>query len=95
MSRIIAWGVGGILLSIFITYIPTIIAFVKKNVNNKQLLVYQSVIVVINLVICILLNLLPGLFIFRIVRNAWDVIFGLTWIYMLICALINKYLPRP
>ena len=36
-----------------------IIAFVRKNDNDRQMLVYQAILFVINLVICILLNLLP------------------------------------
>ena len=95
MSRIIGWGVWGILLSVAITFAPTIIAFVKKNDNDKQMLVYQAILFVLNLVICILLNLLPRFFIFNIVRNVWDIIVGVVWIYMLICAIFNKNMPRP
>ena len=95
MSRIIGWGVWGILLSVAITFAPTIIAFVRKNDNDRQMLVYQAILFVINLVICILLNLLPRFFIFNIVRNVWDIIVGVVWIYMLICAILNKRMPRP
>ncbi len=95
MSRIIGWGVWGILLSVAITFAPTIIAFVRKNSNDKQMLVYQAILFVINLVICILLNLLPSFFIFRIIRNIWDIIVAVVWIYMLICAIFDKKMPRP
>lgn len=95
MSRIIGWGVWGILLSVAITFAPTIIAFVRKNDNDRQMLVYQAILFVINLVICILLNLLPRFFIFNIVRNVWDIIVGVVWIYMLICAIFNKRMPTP
>ena len=95
MSRIIGWGVWGILLSVAITFAPTIIAFVKKNDNDKQMLVYQAILFVLNLVICILLNLLPRFFVFNIIRNVWDIIVALVWIYMLICAIFDKKMPRP
>lgn len=95
MSRLMGIGVFGIILSIAIAFLPTIIAFIYKRYNTYQMLVYQLIANVINIVICIFLNILPKIFIFNIIRNIWDVIYCILWIYFLVCAFIDKRMPRP
>lgn len=59
MSRLIGWNAFGVILSIIIGFIPSIIAFVKQNIYKGQVALYQGIVFVINLAICILLNILP------------------------------------
>ena len=88
MSRLIGWNAFGVILSIIIGFIPSIIAFVKQNL-------YQGIVFVINLAICILLNILPRIIVFNIIRNIWDVVFAVIWIYFLVHAIKDKEMPRP
>ena len=84
MSRLIGWNAFGVILSIIIGFIPSIIAFVKQNIYKGQVVLYQGIVFVINLAICILLNILPRIIVFNIIRNIWDVVFAVIWIYFLV-----------
>lgn len=95
MSRLIGWNAFGVILSIIIGFIPSIIAFAKQNIYKGQVVLYQGIVFVINLAICILLNILPKIIIFTIIRNIWDVIFAVIWIYFLVHAIKDKEMPRP
>lgn len=95
MSRLFGIGIGGVIGSIIIGFLPTIIAFLKSNDNKVQTGIYQVIVMIPNIVISIFLNILPKFFVFNIIRNVWDVIFIGIWIYMLVCALLDKKMPRP
>ena len=90
MSRLIGWNAFGVILSIIIGFIPSIIAFVKQNIYKGQVVLYQGIVFVINL-----LNILPRIIVFNIIRNIWDVVFAVIWIYFLVHAIKDKEMPRP
>lgn len=95
MSRLFGLGFGGIIGSIILGFLPSIIAFIKGNDNKFQTGIYQVIVMVINIVVCIFVNILPKFFVFNIVRNVWDIIFIVIWLYMFVCALMDKKMPRP
>lgn len=95
MSRLFGLGIGGIIASIVLGFIPSIIAFVRDNNNKYRTGIYQVIVMVINIVICIFINILPKFFVFNIIRNVWDVIFIAVWLYMFVCAITDKNMPRP
>ena len=43
MSRLIGWNAFGVILSIIIGFIPSIIAFVKQNIYKGQVVLYQGI----------------------------------------------------
>lgn len=95
MSRLFAVGVWGIIGTILIGYLPTLLAYIKGNDNKLQEFIYQTIVMILNIVVCILINILPRFVVFNIVRNVWDVVFILAWIYFLIHSISDKAMPRP
>lgn len=95
MSHLLRLGAMGIVLSCIISYLPTIIAYLKKNDNKLQEAIYQTIIFIFNLVVCFFINHLPRIFIFNIIRNVWDIAFIVLWLYFFICSLLDKKMPRP
>lgn len=47
MSRLIGWNAFGVILSIIIGFIPSIIAFVKQNIYKGQVVLYQGIVLLL------------------------------------------------
>ena len=50
MSRLIGWNAFGVILSIIIGFIPSIIAFVKQNIYKGQVVLYQFLLLILQYV---------------------------------------------
>lgn len=95
MLRIIGAGLWAIIVSAVVNFIPTIIAYVKDNLNKAQELLYQIIVFVVSFLIGLVLWLLPKIFIFKLIGDIWGIIVLGLWIYFLYCAFKDKEMPRP
>lgn len=83
-------GFIALVVGLVISFIPTLVAYLRNNIYKKQVLIYQIIMlvtgVVVSLVFGLLLQVTPFMVIFSIL---WSVFSCVAWIYILVNAIKN------
>lgn len=86
----IATGFIALAVGLVISFIPTLVAYLRNNIYKKQVLIYQIIMLaagfVVSLVFGLLLQVTPFMVIFSIL---WSVFSCVAWIYILVNAIKN------
>lgn len=85
-----AFSVMGLLFSTVISFIPTLIAYLKNNIYKKQVLIYQIIMIVANLAVSLVIALLTSIIPFMVIFSyLWSIFSLVAWIYILVNAIRN------
>lgn len=83
-------GFIAFVVGLVISFIPTLVAYLRNNIYKKQVLIYQIIMLVARLVVSfvfgLLLQVIPFMVIFSIL---WSVFSWVAWIYILVNAIKN------
>ncbi len=83
-------GFIAFVVGLVISFIPTLVAYIRNNIYKKQVLIYQIIMLVARLVVSfvfwLLLQVIPFMVIFSIL---WSVFSWVAWIYILVNAIKN------
>ncbi len=81
-------------LGLIVCFLPTIIAILKRNVNAKQVLIYQILLTVANIGFIIVIEILGFVLalpivgtMFNIISIVWGLFMLVMWLYVLLNAL--------
>ena len=85
-----AFSVMGLLFSTVISFIPTLIAYLKNNIYTKQVLIYQIIMIAANLAVSLVIALLTSIIPFMVIFGyLWSIFSLVAWIYILVNAIRN------
>lgn len=85
-----AFSVIGLLFSTVISFIPTLIAYLKNNIYKKQVLIYQIIMIVASLAVSLVMALLTSIIPFMVIFSyLWSIFSLVAWIYILVNAIRN------
>ena len=83
-------GLVGALFGLVISFIPTLIAYLRNNIYKKQVLIYQLIMLaagfVVSLVVTLIARLIPFMVLFS---SLWSIFSLVAWIYILVNAIKN------
>lgn len=83
-------GFIGLLFGLVISFIPTLIAYLRNNIYKKQVLTYQLIMLVAGFVVSLVFSLLARLIPFMaIFSSLWSLFSLVAWIYILVNAIKN------
>lgn len=73
-------------VSLVISFIPTLVAYLRNNIYKKQVLIYQIIMFVAGFVISLVFGLLSQVipFVMNILSILWSVFSLAAWIYILV-----------
>lgn len=79
-----------LLFSTVISFIPTLIAYLKNNIYKKQVLIYQIIMIVASLAVSLVMALLTSIIPFMVIFSyLWSIFSLVAWIYILVNAIRN------
>lgn len=85
-----AFSVIGLLFGTVISFIPTLIAYLKNNIYKKQVLIYQIIMIVASLAVSLVMALLTSIIPFMVIFSyLWSIFSLVAWIYILVNAIRN------
>lgn len=84
------FSVIGLLFSTVISFIPTLIAYLKNSIYKKQVLIYQIIMIVASLAVSLVMALLTSIIPFMVIFSyLWSIFSLVAWIYILVNAIRN------
>ena len=73
-----------------ISFIPTLVAYLRNNIYKKQVLIYQIIMLVAGFVVSLVFGLLSQVIPFMVIFSIlWSVFSCVAWIYILVNAIKN------
>ena len=90
MGLEIAPGFIALVVGLVISFIPTLVAYLRNNIYKKQVLIYQIIMLVTGFVVSLLFGLLSQVIPFMVIFSIlWSVFSCVAWIYILVNAIKN------
>lgn len=86
----IAIGFIALVVGLVISFIPTLVAYLRNNIYKKQVLIYQIIMLVAGFVVSLVFGLLSQVIPFMVIFSIlWSVFSWVAWIYILVNAIKN------
>ena len=77
-------------VGLVISFIPTLVAYLRNNIYKKQVLIYQIIMLVARFVVSLVFGLLSQVIPFMVIFSIlWSVFSCVAWIYILVNAIKN------
>lgn len=85
-----ATGFIALVVGLVISFIPTLVAYLRNNIYKKQVLIYQIIMLVAGFVVSLVFGLLSQVIPFMVIFSIlWSVFSCVAWIYILVNAIKN------
>lgn len=83
-------GFIALVVGLVISFIPTLVAYLRNNIYKKQVLIYQIIMLVTGFVVSLVFGLLSQVIPFMVIFSIlWSVFSCVAWIYILVNAIKN------